>query len=125
MTTLAFIQNISPFQILLLMLLGLLLFGKRLPEVGRSLGKGIVEFKKGLKSVEDDVEDASNRPSSRPRSPELPDDRQRSDERRYDDRPRYEDRPRSYEDRPRSYEDNRVSRSDPVEQPAPPPNTAG
>jgi sec-independent protein translocase protein TatA len=35
--------------------LGLLLFGKRLPEVGRSLGKGIVEFKKGLKGVEDDV----------------------------------------------------------------------
>ena len=36
--------------------LGLLIFGKRLPEVGRSLGKGIVEFKKGLKGIEDDVE---------------------------------------------------------------------
>jgi sec-independent protein translocase protein TatA len=35
--------------------LGLLIFGKRLPEVGRSLGKGIVEFKKGLKGVQDDV----------------------------------------------------------------------
>jgi sec-independent protein translocase protein TatA len=35
--------------------LGLLIFGKRLPEVGRSLGKGIVEFKKGLKGIEDDV----------------------------------------------------------------------
>src|SRR4029453_15973621 len=35
--------------------IGLLIFGKRLPEVGRSLGKGIVEFKKGLKSVEDEV----------------------------------------------------------------------
>src|SRR5687767_15951962 len=43
---------------------GLLLFGKRLPEVGRSLGKGIVEFKKGLKGVEDDVvEDAPSRPT--------------------------------------------------------------
>jgi sec-independent protein translocase protein TatA len=39
---------------------GLLLFGKRLPEVGRSLGKGIVEFKKGLKGVEEEVETASN-----------------------------------------------------------------
>jgi sec-independent protein translocase protein TatA len=38
---------------------GLLLFGKRLPEVGRSLGKGIVEFKKGLKGVEDEVDTAS------------------------------------------------------------------
>jgi sec-independent protein translocase protein TatA len=36
--------------------LGLLIFGKRLPEVGRSLGKGIVEFKKGIKGVEDDIE---------------------------------------------------------------------
>lgn len=40
---------------------GLLLFGKRLPEVGRSLGKGIVEFKKGLKGVEDDVEQSAPR----------------------------------------------------------------
>src|SRR5438874_12409984 len=40
--------------------IGLLLFGKRLPEVGRSLGKGIVEFKKGLKGVEDEVETASD-----------------------------------------------------------------
>ena len=44
---------------LLIAAVGLLLFGKRLPEVGRSLGKGIVEFKKGLKGVEDDIEDAS------------------------------------------------------------------
>ena len=36
---------------------GLLLFGKRLPEVGKSLGKGIVEFKKGLKGIEDDMEE--------------------------------------------------------------------
>ena len=44
---------------------GLLLFGKRLPEVGRSLGKGIVEFKKGLKGVEDEVvDDAPSRPKT-------------------------------------------------------------
>jgi sec-independent protein translocase protein TatA len=46
--------------------LGLLFFGKRLPDVGRSLGKGIVEFKKGLKGIEDDIETASNRPSTPP-----------------------------------------------------------
>ena len=33
----------------------LLLFGKRLPEVGRSLGKGITEFKKGLHGIEDEI----------------------------------------------------------------------
>jgi sec-independent protein translocase protein TatA len=48
--------------------IGLLIFGKRLPEVGRSLGKGIVEFKKGLKGIEDDVEIASSQ-DSRPSQP--------------------------------------------------------
>jgi sec-independent protein translocase protein TatA len=33
-----------------------LLFGRKLPEVGRYLGKGIVEFKKGVKGLEDDTE---------------------------------------------------------------------
>ena len=37
--------------------LALLVFGKRLPEVGRSLGRGLVEFKKGLKGVKDELED--------------------------------------------------------------------
>ncbi len=47
--------------------LGLLIFGKRLPEVGKSLGKGIVEFKKGLKGIEDDVSMVDDdRPSSSP-----------------------------------------------------------
>ena len=44
--------------------LGLLIFGKRLPEVGRSLGKGIVEFKKGLKGIEDEVEQVDVQTSS-------------------------------------------------------------
>lgn len=35
---------------------GLLLFGRRLPEVGRSLGKGIIEFKKGLQGIEEDID---------------------------------------------------------------------
>src|SRR5881227_1407099 len=43
------------FEWLIIMGLGLLIFGKRLPEVGRSLGKGIVEFKKGIKGVEDEI----------------------------------------------------------------------
>jgi len=34
--------------------IALLLFGSRLPSVARSLGKGITEFKKGLKDEPDD-----------------------------------------------------------------------
>lgn len=49
--------------------IALLLFGKRLPEVARSLGKGIVEFKKGVRGIEDEVSQStySSTSSSAPR----------------------------------------------------------
>ncbi|MFG0257574.1 MAG: twin-arginine translocase TatA/TatE family subunit [Phycisphaerales bacterium JB043] len=49
----------GPLEWTIIAILGLLIFGKRLPEVGRSIGQGIVEFKKGLKGVQDEIEDAS------------------------------------------------------------------
>lgn len=55
----------GPFEWIIIAALGLLIFGKRLPEVGKSLGKGIVEFKKGLSGVEDEikqVDDQRDRP---------------------------------------------------------------
>ena len=36
--------NLGPVEMLIVMGIAVLLFGKRLPEVGRSLGKGIVEI---------------------------------------------------------------------------------
>jgi sec-independent protein translocase protein TatA len=42
-------------EMTVVLVVALLLFGKRLPEVGRSLGKGILEFKKGIKGIEEDV----------------------------------------------------------------------
>lgn len=60
MNTLGFIQNLSMWELLIILLVALLLFGKRLPDVGKSLGKGIVEFKKGLKGIEEDVETQSS-----------------------------------------------------------------
>jgi sec-independent protein translocase protein TatA len=47
-------------EILLLVVLGILLFGRKLPEVGRSLGKTMVEFKKGMKGIEDEVSESSS-----------------------------------------------------------------
>src|SRR5262245_59688887 len=45
----------GPFEMMLLAGLGLLIFGKRLPEVGKNIGRGIVEFKKGLKEAENEI----------------------------------------------------------------------
>lgn len=57
--------GLGPQELLIVAVIGVLLFGKRLPEVGRSLGKGIVEFKRGVSGIESEIDDAvHNRNSS-------------------------------------------------------------
>lgn len=58
--TLAFLPNVGWLEMTVIGVVLLLLFGRRLPEVGRSLGQGIVEFKKGLKDVTDDIKHESS-----------------------------------------------------------------
>jgi len=48
----------GPFEIIIIFAIALLLFGRRLPEVGRALGKTIVQFKKGMREVKDDIDSA-------------------------------------------------------------------
>ncbi|MBC8522421.1 twin-arginine translocase TatA/TatE family subunit [PVC group bacterium] len=43
-------------EIIILLVIGVLIFGKRLPEVGKNFGKSIVEFKKGIKGVGDEID---------------------------------------------------------------------
>lgn len=57
----------SGWELVVLLVLGLLIFGRRLPELGRSVGKTIVEFKKGLAGIETEVNNSAN--SSSPASP--------------------------------------------------------
>ena len=38
----------GPGSVLVILALGVLLFGKRLPEIGKNIGKGLLEFKKGV-----------------------------------------------------------------------------
>jgi sec-independent protein translocase protein TatA len=53
--------------LIVLCLLGVLLFGRRLPEIGRSVGKGLKEFQKGLGGIEDGItETLSQTESARP-----------------------------------------------------------
>jgi sec-independent protein translocase protein TatA len=60
-------------EMLIIMAVGLLLFGKRLPEVGKNLGRGIVEFKKGLKGIEEEIESQSSTAVRPPLQTRLPD----------------------------------------------------
>jgi sec-independent protein translocase protein TatA len=52
--------GIGPPELLIVGVIAVLLFGKRLPEVGRSLGKSIVEFKKGMHDIKAEVDGATN-----------------------------------------------------------------
>ncbi|HEY6888167.1 MAG TPA: twin-arginine translocase TatA/TatE family subunit [Solirubrobacter sp.] len=64
-----FVNNIGPMELLVVAIIALLVVGpKRLPEVGRSLGKGMREFKdsiSGAMSTDDDDEADSSPPLHR------------------------------------------------------------
>ncbi len=50
--------NIGPLEIVVVLIIALIVFGpKRLPELGRSMGKGIREFKGSLSGDRDDDDD--------------------------------------------------------------------
>ena len=57
--------NLLPghWEWLILLLLGLLVFGRRLPEVGRNIGKTVVEFRKGISDIEREVNEESSKRS--------------------------------------------------------------
>jgi sec-independent protein translocase protein TatA len=51
--------NLGAGEIILILLVVLILFGaKKIPELAKGLGKGMSEFKKGLKDVEDKIKSA-------------------------------------------------------------------
>tara|TARA_B100001248_G_scaffold257279_1_gene239523 strand:+ start:2549 stop:2851 length:303 start_codon:yes stop_codon:yes gene_type:complete len=57
----AFIGNIGGWEVILVFLIVLLLFGaKKVPELFRSLGKGVNEFRKAKSEWESDISDVMN-----------------------------------------------------------------
>jgi sec-independent protein translocase protein TatA len=55
-TQVATMFGLGPLELIIFAVIVLLLFGNRLPSVMRSVGQGLVEFKKGVQGVEDDKE---------------------------------------------------------------------
>jgi sec-independent protein translocase protein TatA len=68
-----FAFNLGVQEMLILLVIGVLLFGRKLPDVGRSLGKGIVEFKKGLRGLEDDIDTHQQAPQVTARNEHVTD----------------------------------------------------
>ena len=89
----AFFGSLGTQEMLVLLILGVLLFGRKLPEVGRYLGKGIVEFKKGIRGLEDDVE-GSHAPAARQYAA-LPAEPPRPPQRIGTTAPKFEDAPKN------------------------------
>ena len=61
----------GPTELILIAIAALLLFGRRLPEVARSLGRSVVEFKKGLKGVEQEIKDEIDRAENEPEPKQI------------------------------------------------------
>ena len=51
-------------EMFVLSMIGLLLFGKKLPDVARNLGKGMAEFKKGISGFQDELQGKNSYSSS-------------------------------------------------------------
>lgn len=55
--------NFKPLEILLILVVILLLFGaKRLPEMAKSIGQSVREFRKGIRDMKDDINTEINKP---------------------------------------------------------------
>ncbi|MGB4414274.1 MAG: twin-arginine translocase TatA/TatE family subunit [Paludibacter sp.] len=62
MQTLIILFSLGAPEILLIALVVLLIFGgKKIPELMRGLGKGVTEFRKGMKDIENDIKDEDDK----------------------------------------------------------------
>ncbi len=68
--------GIGPLEMVVIGVIAVLLFGKKLPEVARSVGKSYQEFRKGIGDIQSnfkEVNDSYAEPASAPSSPSYDD----------------------------------------------------
>jgi sec-independent protein translocase protein TatA len=59
--------NVGPSELIIVLVIALIVLGpKRLPEVGRSVGEGMREFKESLSGIDKDDEDEDEAAALRP-----------------------------------------------------------
>lgn len=72
--------NVGPLELAIVLIIALVVFGpKRLPELGKSLGRGIREFK-GSVSGDHDDDDDEPKPPAELESPKAPSEKAAEDE---------------------------------------------
>jgi sec-independent protein translocase protein TatA len=59
-SALAFFSMPGHIEWLVILVVALLIFGKRLPEVARGVGKSLTEFKKGLNEAKESTDDVAD-----------------------------------------------------------------
>ena len=69
----AFLSLPGGTEWIIILIVALLLFGRRLPEVMRSLGRSVTEFKKGMTDLTDEIsnspeEETKEKPKETPKS---------------------------------------------------------
>ncbi len=55
--------GLGPLELGIVGVIAVLLFGNRLPEVGRSLGRSLTEFKKGMRDIQGQMDSAMHEPA--------------------------------------------------------------
>ena len=95
MTLFAFLNQLGLTEIIVLAVIGILLFGRKLPEISKYLGKSIIEFKKGMRGLEDNLDGDYTSNAHQPSAHPQPTEAIRPPQRVVATAPKFEDAPAS------------------------------